>query len=69
MKVAQAFYQYVWICPYCGEKQVRELGHVFGIDHCCGSRSYRVKLPHEDVSGSALRITRKAQRKAKLPKR
>jgi hypothetical protein len=69
VKSTQAFYMYVWICPVCGEKQFRELDHNFGIDKCCGLTAYRVKPPREDLSGSALRTTRKARRKSKLPKR
>jgi phage terminase large subunit GpA-like protein len=65
MKIAQAFYQYVWVCPHCGEKQVRDLDYRFGNDSCCDTHIYRVKPPREDVSGSALRTTRKARRKAK----
>jgi hypothetical protein len=69
MKSTIASYVYVWICPVCGEKQYRDLDHNFGVDKCCGSTSYSVKPPREDLSGSALRTTRQARRKAKLPNR
>jgi len=58
VKSTQAFYQYVWICPVCGEKQVRDLDYNFGVDKCCDVTKYRVMPPREDLSGSALRKTR-----------